>query len=408
MNDTLLLSQLLSGELDQASADALRERIANEPELAALWQVMATLPQDLADLDESAPPAHLDSAVLNRTASTAPEASVPTPANRWVAASGWLIATAAAIALLMPSQPPELLQTEGSQLVDGNVVVLAGDVQVRVDGLAKITVEPTDEFVRARSAEGPMDRTHLLSAMAGAAVTVTVMQGTAAIYGSSDAHAQLGPGQEWTTDGVVEAAPNAEPEPYKLQFKLPIPTGDMDTDALRQELDNVRNQLAELEFAHGIAKGQLAAVEGEPQEWPEDLPEALTADRFEDSLLTALGDRPDAEIHTVDCSEFPCFAIIESSDPGENWVRDLETIGKTMEELSGQEGNFGVMNMAGESDHDGDNVRMLGVSYWPGDRDPEAQKRLNYRGQALLQDALYDAMPERGKGEGHGTEDIER
>lgn len=192
------LSRLLAGELESDAADALFARIAREPELALAWERMMALPELLASLPMEAPPSALKARLYDMTAPVGgtfaalsagvpspyvdsapdlfdpapyapdpledtldadrrvlrsvplddrPQRALPRPSRRvWAGAIGLLaMAAAAALAIRTPAPPAAPAQVElpsGDSVVDGDVVVQAGDVRVHVDGRARITVEP--------------------------------------------------------------------------------------------------------------------------------------------------------------------------------------------------------------------------------------------------------------------------
>lgn len=192
------LSRLLAGELDPEAERALQARIAGDPALAAAWERMNALPDALAALPLAPPPpallarlhamvpvaldAHLDAEpepALDpapfapdpredtletpfgrpdtgvRSAAVLPRARVERtvavrPAPRPTVGRAWVLAGATvglAIGLvtgglLPPGAPAGIALVEGDSVIDGDVQVRAGDLDLHVRGRARISVTP--------------------------------------------------------------------------------------------------------------------------------------------------------------------------------------------------------------------------------------------------------------------------
>lgn len=375
MNDEL--SRLLSGELPEAEAEALRARIATDPELAARWATLVALPDRLAALPEELPGAP-------------PLARAPSR-RRWLPVALVAAAAAALLVVVSPGPPAALVLLDGAQLVDGHAAVLAGDVRVEVDGRARVVVEPGAGSVRGRGAEYlAMDRTHLLAALAGAAVTVTVYEGVARVTPAEAAPIELAAG-ETRTVGVGGAGGRA---PERL-------AGSGATDAETSPTERIRaleEQVARLELENQVARGRLVGLEGKPLDWPADLPAAFRPDAFEAALRAAAAKVPGAEVVGLDCEEFPCIAVLRSTTGGPGWQPELARVHETMTEGEGF-GEVGVVGMgyANVDDATGAETRLYGFSLFPGSQPaPEVSTRVQYRAEGLLQDidaGLQEADP---------------
>ncbi len=235
------MSRLLDGELTGPETDALRQRIAGDPELARALETMEQLRGRVGELPEAHPPAHLDETaleVMQRITSPAaaeirPPAGVPIagPSGRRVDRDGrwrsWMLAPLAAgvaLAALLwwPSAPPTLVLLEGSRLVEGRAVLLAGAVPIDIDGKVRVTVEPVDASFRDMDQEVLMrNRDLLLGALAGAAITVAVYEGSAVIFPGEASSRTLGPDQ---TETIVHPGPRAtSPEvPGSAESRNPL------------------------------------------------------------------------------------------------------------------------------------------------------------------------------------------
>ncbi len=345
----------------------------------------------LSQLEDPAPPPELDARVLAAVhQATAGQAPATPSSRRWpmvLAAAAGL----AAVLLLWPTGATEVIQTSGTQRYTGPVHVLVGDIEVDIDGQADVTVEPVGPPLRVDAAGGPMDKTHLLSALAGATVTIAVYQGTAAIHGGTDAHAHLAPGdlQQVVVGGDAVAAPVSEPARAPAR---PHPDS-MSQDALRQELTELREQLAAAEASAEWQRGQLAQVEGEAVEWTDAAPAALRPDQFEATLKAALGSRDDVAILGIDCAEDPCLATIQVYGDDPDWDKGFDEISDAVEEASGAE-TFGAMHMAGRAEtDDAPPVNVMTVGYLTQET-PDALRRAQFRGQQMMHDTMADLAPE--------------
>lgn len=68
----------------------------------------------------------------------------------------------------------------------------------------------------------------------------------------------------------------------------------------------------ELQARLAFAQGRIEAQEGRPQQWPEDIPEDDRPERFRLHVEEMLEELPDARLSRLDCSEFPCIAVLET------------------------------------------------------------------------------------------------
>ncbi len=277
-------SRLYSRDLPDADARALEHRIATEPDVAAGWRRFLATMEALEALPDTLP-------------------APPRKRRRsWTAAIPWALAAAALLALALRPAAPELVLAAGGQLVEGELSLLAGDAIVDVDGKVWIAVEPADGSVRVVRPEGdPMQRKTWLAGLAGAAVTVVVYEGSAVVRAS--------PGAEPTTVNAGETHRIPGHAPIVVAPRTPEERR-LDVARLEAELEAAEKALAEAKFEGALTRGQLQAVQGVPSEWPKDVPEAVTPERFKAELEARLADVPDIEISHVDCDEYPCIAAI--------------------------------------------------------------------------------------------------
>jgi hypothetical protein len=212
-------------------------------------------------------------------------------------AAGALLAAAATVALLLRPGAPTITLLEGAHVVDGRADVLAAGVPITVDGTARIAVEPP-------------------------VVSVSVSKGRARLTGPAGVPLTVSAGETHTI-GATE--PGAED-----RVLLQHPTTRI--AALESQVEELRKALAEAEFSSAVTRGQLTASQGAPAEWPEGLAEPYLPAAFARHLHATLSDLPGAEVHELDCSEYPCIATLRITDPSEGWEKQVEAyVGKLTE-----------------------------------------------------------------------------
>ncbi len=386
MTDHEQLSMLLDGELAEPEAQALQDRIAAEPALAQVWATMQALPAALADLPELAPPPELDALVLGD-----PQALQHASPARWTWAP---LALMAAVVLLAfwPRPAPEVLIVTGHQRLSGELSLLAGDVRVELDGEADLFVEPVNPLLRESAPEDPtMTKKQLLAGLAGAAVTVIVYEGTAVLHAADADPVALGAGDQHTLRAQDD--PTAAP----IARTTRTAAGD-DAEALQAEIASLNEQLEAARFHQAMAKGQLASHEGTPQPWPDDLPEALRPDAFSAAVAAAMEGFDDLELVSVECDEFPCFAVIESNNRTEEWGDQLDAVGERLsdayKETLGTD-DVGTGHWRSHYGEDGVDVRIEGmVLGTPEMADDDTKTRTSFRVDSTMKDLAEDRMAE--------------
>ena len=388
MNDDL--SRLLEGELDPDAEAALRAQIAASPELARKWAAMQVLPSQLADLpNEMSPPElRLPGSLPQRPAVAArfePPASpseLPPARRPWLHYS-LLLAAGLSIGILLPRPLAELRIARGAQVVDGRINVLAGDVSVDVDGKVQISVEPPRGVPREQWAEIPtMDKTHFLSALAGAVVTLTVVEGSAIVRPAGAPPIELVAGQQRTVGGgggnaITTAAPRQ-------------------ADATVVSGTSTAHELAKLKLEHAVTLGQLRALGGRPAEWPADLPAAYKPDAFEAFVAARVATIPHASLVTMDCDEYPCIAVLRSTDPAAEWQDNLSVLHDDLGETAFGHGT-NVIGFGSERDDGEHAVRLYAFSIVPGDDggvEPDVRSRLDVRVRGDMEGVSEELMDE--------------
>lgn len=149
----------------------------------------------------------------------------------------------------------------------------------------------------------------ILSAAAGATVTLTVLAGTAS----------------WTPDGVANATALTAGDTLTAhadgrsttERSRPAQSPPTDVGAsltLAEENVRLQEEVEALTFEIQALKGQLTAHGGMTAEWPADLPAAFEPEAFTAWAEDALADLPGLALAEVDCSEFPCLMLIQPTE----------------------------------------------------------------------------------------------
>ena len=195
------LSALLDGDLSAEEEAAVRQRIATEPEVAAAFEHLRQVTSDLSNLPEEPAPRELDEKIARRDG----PATVDQAWRKMLRWGGW-VAAAAIVVVLLPGTSAQHVIVDGTELVEGDAAVWAGDHRVEVDGAVRIAVTPPADLELASTRALPTR--DLVRALDGSRITVDVVRGSALV---------------WSLDG-------SEAEPVRLvqgaaQSFGPLPTG---------------------------------------------------------------------------------------------------------------------------------------------------------------------------------------
>jgi len=328
------LSRLLDGDLPPDQAEAIRQRIASEPDVAAAWQEIQDLAQALADLPEEIHPPSLNPQILGVEESAT---------RRWAAWVPWGLAAAAILlVLLRPVETaPTVLLASGESYVEGQLSLMAGDQEISLDGRARIFVEPPPTPTRVPGQthlEDTMKLRLASAALVGSVVTIAVLEGTATIKDAGGAPIVLEAGAEHTL-GAAPARPAPPQTPRSSQSQLQTRLAELEA-----ELDQTRSALAAEKLSGAFMRGQLEVMEGTPSEWPTaGVPGPMTPDNFEAELKAVVAGVEDAEVEWVDCGEYPCVAAIRYRGDDEQWTEGLqEDVGTWVEDQLGEDRNMSV------------------------------------------------------------------
>jgi len=106
------------------------------------------------------------------------------------------------------------------------------------------------------------------------------------------------------------AGPAAVPEPAAPRAALPKIRAPAPPQPPITQISASRDS-RQLELEVELLRAQLASLGGLPTPWPDDIAEALTADRVDDWLSETFGDSDELHLGELDCDEYPCLAHIE-------------------------------------------------------------------------------------------------
>ncbi|MEQ1508494.1 MAG: hypothetical protein ABMB14_40055, partial [Myxococcota bacterium] len=155
--------------------------------------------------------------------------------------------------------------------------------------------------------------------------------------------------------------------------------------ALEQENEDLRAQLAEARFTGAVAKGQVAAQQGEPSAWPAEPPPGFAPEAFEANLKAEVAKVPGLEVHAIDCSEYPCVATLTTANPAEGWQDQVRTIPQTLTASTYPDANvwMGVSQM---EDDAGAVTGAVGLALMPEGTSDAVKTRTNWRAGGLMQE----------------------
>jgi ferric-dicitrate binding protein FerR (iron transport regulator) len=387
------LSRLLEGDLPEADADALRRQIAEDPAVARAWAQVQNLKEDLVALEDEPPPRTLDQRVLDRVTARHPVQARPPTRSRttWIAIAG-LAVGAAALLVLAPWDTAEVLLVDGSEWVDGRARVQAADVWVEVDGRALVSVEPRGGSVRVPVEEDPMNVTsHLAAAVAGAAITVAVYEGSARIFPPEAEPITVAAGESRTLrPPASEAAPESTAVPVVRAVRMgPEGTADLSpkpADA-KERIAALEAELEQLRFEQALTRGQLVQTRGEPMAWPDKVDPSLEPETFEQRLQEALSEAEAGDLLAIDCEEYPCIAYVEL-DP-ELGMDQLAPMLQSIADKVRGDSDPAVMQMVRATGEGGADQKLLTMALMPREETEDLGRRVEYRAESAMEDYAH-------------------
>lgn len=354
------LSRLLGDDLPPDEAARWHARIASDDEVRRAWVRLQHLAHDLESEPEPAVPDHL------MTAAVAASASSPTRAWSWRSVRGGVLAAALAwfTWAAWPEPSPTLTLVHGEQQVQGTVDVVAGGIPVHVEGVASILVQPAERPLRVGSQEAPMQWSSAIGFGAGVVVTVAVSQGVAWFQDPQGAVIHVPAGETRVVAGRAAATASRSPQPTSAA------TDNVEGSGSREA--ELEASIESLTFERDLLRGQVTSLQG-PLSWPSGYTTELQPGKFEQGIRAAL--REMGEVVDVDCSAYPCLALVEVDDDDAMAVATevAKTVRLWVEQLEGDD----ELNMGVSLAPHGEHTRVGIVVSQEGDHDhPEVKARV--------------------------------
>lgn len=216
---------------------------------------------------------------------------------------------------------------------------------------------------------------HVGAAFAGALVTVLVYQFLVL------PRVQARPAR--TEDAAVAKAP-----PVARVVEPAPPAADVAgrITAKEREIARLQEEVTALRADNAASQEHIAAIEGKPKAWPANLPAGFRPDAMESRINAMLEKSGLGTLTDLDCDEFPCIAVIETKQGGDDWNKKLQG---ALSELarSPDLGGRVSMAMSGSRREDGDKTTQANaVAFAPADMfDADLQKRTSNRAQTSLE-----------------------
>lgn len=366
--DLCALSALLSGGLAPQEAARLRARLDTDPALQRAADTLRSLPDQLAALPLLDPPPGLTQAVID---SLSAPAALPTPANAQPGTTqarpslAWAVAAAAVVfaasTALWPHAPTRVDLTEGGAKVEGRAQVAVADSVLDVDGRARLSPPcPTCT---------PEERAR-----------IAVYEGSARVSTPDGRTVNLAAGQSTNIPAIRPSSSFQQVSTHSgssIRRDSSLDQARLSADVGR-ELDRLERENARLEQENAMVLGSLSTNQGQPMAWPDDLPTALGPDAFRTSVRQTLIVLPDVDLVTVDCSEYPCLAVVQTHDHEPGWEQTVLGPAQTM-----ADGMGGQLRLVGTDDTNSP-AMQLSFAVLPPDADAnELNARLSYRASVL-------------------------
>jgi hypothetical protein len=272
-----------------------------------------------------------------------------------------------------------------------------------------------------------LPRSHFLSAAVGAvlsaAVVVTVYEGSVTLDSGGDQVA-LAAGERAAAAGqapvrlsdlksVADArdaavrerdALAAENDELEAQLKSYMLAEANGTDPLVGENERLRGELATLKQELAVEQQLRGEQEGKAFEFPDDIPDSYRQEAMHSAVAAALtASGLSGDIHTVDCSEFPCMVQGETWAPGDTDATSAaldDGHRKMLAELHKQypeEENSFSNSSWGDARQDKDGglrrMRRFSVSVYPKDVVGKEERKDFQRRMRWRNDQLREAWP---------------
>jgi hypothetical protein len=184
-----------------------------------------------------------------------------------------------------------------------------------------------------------------------------------------------------------DAVAVAKPPPPAARAAEPAPAADVAgrIAAKEQEIARLQQELSALRADNAASQEHIAAIEGKPKSWPSNLPAGYRPEALESRLNAMLEKSGLGTLTDLDCDEFPCIAMIETKQGGDDWNKKLQGALSELARAPDLGGRVS-MSMSGSRREDGDKTTQANaVAFAPADMfDADLQKRTTSRAQSSL------------------------
>jgi hypothetical protein len=231
----------------------------------------------------------------------------------------------------------------------------------------------------------------IAGAAAGAIVTLAVQHGQATVQSDDGAALTVRAG-ETRTVGEARAPSSAGSPPAVAQRPSPSDDGGLSLPEARARIAALEDEVATLRLESDLQRGALEQSEGVPQDWPQGVAEPLREPGFRKALGQVLAEHPSVELLGVDCEEYPCIALLQSSGDPSEWTRGLhEGISAQMADVGVEEAGVGVWVNQTEGAHGEDPVVFAGLALVdPAHGGDENRRRTDWRVESWTRQAADD------------------
>jgi hypothetical protein len=210
---------------------------------------------------------------------------------------------------------------------------------------------------------------------------------------------------------VVDAGQTRRFEPSGASGAPLPPAGSVQDQvaSLQAENEALRAQLAEANFTGAVARGQVAATQGEPVPWPEDLPAAFRPEGFEALLRAEVAKQDGFEVHSLDCSEYPCVTTVMAAPGTEDLQAKVRALAEGISEGLG--GDVGTWMGLSLTETEAGTAGGVGMAFAPEDdmKDDAVRTRLDFRASNTIKDLgeeIEHDHPDAAAGKSLDLEDV--
>ena len=210
-----------------------------------------------------------------------------------------------------------------------------------------------------------MDKSHFIAALSGAIVTLTVVEGTALAHPPGAPAVKISKGERRILGNSETGA-------------LPAPASPTATGSHEALL---AHELAALKLEHAVTVGQLRALGGRPVEWPDDVAPKYRAQAFEEFVRGRVAGIPNSSLIATDCDEYPCIAVVRSTDMTDAWEDKLMAVHGDLDHTEYGSSN-NVIGFGSIREDDRGIAKLYAFSIVPGEEgivDQEVRSRLDVR-----------------------------